>query len=263
MILGFASAVVHKFNEDLNSLRHSSGTPRNQSDEATSDTTDDSEDESRKAEQYRLHESLTAENVDYDLEEEVERAQKRLKVAHEPEDDNPFAPSRTPEGSVAPPRYMRPVEQITASHAALSLSLRTMSNCYEYSLKPPSTAEIVSTFGDSDLPSKLYRAPFYAVESDASDHPREYAGLVYHLRGGDGLDTLDEWTSASAEESLDIIPNYDKASGSESNIWGWQYAASPPSVRQVRRWLTERGKHKMQTKPKDPSQVNETHRWLR
>ncbi|KAK7694650.1 hypothetical protein QCA50_001837 [Cerrena zonata] len=103
-------------------LRHSSGTPRSQSDEATSDTTDDSEDEPRKAEQYRLHESLTAENVDYDLEEEVERAQKRLKVAHEPEDDNPFAPSRTPEGSVAPPRYMRPVEQITASHAALSLS---------------------------------------------------------------------------------------------------------------------------------------------
>lgn len=230
-------------------------TLHSQHDEPTSDTTDDSDDQIGRVEYYQLPEFVTTREVSYDTEVEVGPPSKRLKVTHEPDDDNPF--DLVPVQDSTTPRYTRPVKQVTTSYTALSLSLRNLTNCYEYSAKPPSVSEVVSTFDDHGLPSKIYRAPYYSVESDAPDHPREYAGLVYHLRGGEGLDILEEWTSTSASEFLDIVPAYEKASGPESNIWGWQYTGAPPNVKQVRQWLRKARKRVPQTRPKDPSQVRD------
>jgi hypothetical protein len=43
------------------------------------------------------------------------------------------------------------------------------------------------------LPIQVCHDPFYSKKADALDGPREYAGLVYHLTGDEGLDALKEW----------------------------------------------------------------------
>lgn len=217
---------------------------------------DDSDSEMEPSQQLPILEAVATYDNTYYPEVGDERAHKRLKTSHEPDDDNPFALASTPSPPTTLPRYTRPVEYSTLSHADLSSSLKNMFNCYEYSSKPPSTLEVVSSFGDHTLPSKIYQVPYYSDESDAPDHPREYAGLVYHLRGGEGLNTLDDWVTTSNEDSTDIIPCYEKASGPESNIWGWQYAGSPPDVKQVRQWLRENAKSAPPDKPRDASQVS-------
>jgi DNA polymerase zeta len=115
-----------------------------------------------------------------------------------------------------------------------NLAKKLASNVYEYAKSPPS-ASLLATIEEYDLPEKIYRDPYYSKAEDASDVPWEFAGLTYHLKGGDGLNVLEEWGS-----SLRSTPR-------ERNLFldwfdnvvtgGWEYAQSPPSVREVRVWL--------------------------
>ncbi|GAW03633.1 DNA polymerase zeta catalytic subunit [Lentinula edodes] len=54
---------------------------------------------------------------------------------------------------------------------------------YMYSNPPPTTSQLLSTIEDFGLKSRIYRAPYYSNEKDAPLRPREYAGLVYNLKG--------------------------------------------------------------------------------
>jgi DNA polymerase zeta len=103
-----------------------------------------------------------------------------------------------------------------------------------YAPPPPSTSELLSTLEQSGLPRRIYRDPFYSKKADVPDGPREYAGLVYRLKGGGGLDTLEEWRA-----SENHISSSSKVTRLSVPCSGWEYASTPPSVRQIRKWLEE------------------------
>ena len=105
---------------------------------------------------------------------------------------------------------------------------------FVYAPPPPSTSELLSTLEQFGLPQRIYRDPFYSKKADGPDGPREYAGLVYRLKGGAGLDTLEEW-----QASENHISSSSKVTRLSVPCSGWEYASIPPSVRQVWKWLEE------------------------
>lgn len=135
-----------------------------------------------------------------------------------------------------------------------SRSLHFGKNVYVYAYRPPTSRELMRSTDEHGIPSKIYRSPWYSNESDAPERPREYAGLVFHLKGGEGIGNLEDWMSgenapsASGEPAQPLDP---------TNVGGWEYASTPPTVRQVRKWLKEqKGRLDARTvRTKDSSQV--------
>ncbi|KAI0801265.1 hypothetical protein C8Q74DRAFT_1314513 [Fomes fomentarius] len=124
---------------------------------------------------------------------------------------------------------------------------------YVYRLLPPTPAELVGSTDQYRIPSKVYRDPYYSKEADAPEKPREYAGLVFHLKGGDGINTLEEWKSDEHTPSCGSGP---AAALDRTGVSGWEYAGTPPSVRQARRWLEEqRDQETRSGRTKDLSQI--------
>ncbi|KAJ6519827.1 hypothetical protein C8R45DRAFT_807737 [Mycena sanguinolenta] len=110
-------------------------------------------------------------------------------------------------------------------------------NRYVYALAPPSVSKLLETVEASGIPSKIYRQPFYSNLDDVTEKPREYGGFVYRLKGNDeSLKHLDPWkedgASSLADASTDVSVLYSS---------GWEYGPSPPSVRQVKKWLASEG----------------------
>jgi DNA polymerase zeta len=84
------------------------------------------------------------------------------------------------------------------------------------------------------IPSKIYTSPWYSREDDAPELPREYAGLVFQLKGGNGIRTLEEWQSSGVPRLLGDA----SVTGSKLvRAGGWEYAGAPPSVKEIRKWL--------------------------
>lgn len=106
-------------------------------------------------------------------------------------------------------------------------------NCYTYSKISPSRADLNTSLGAFKLPTRTYRPPFYSNEADVPDRPREFAGLIYHLKGGKGIAPLEEFL-ASLEDSASQPPHYNLQF--EAQL-GWEYAAQPPSRKTIRHWL--------------------------
>ncbi|PSS37734.1 hypothetical protein PHLCEN_2v427 [Hermanssonia centrifuga] len=119
---------------------------------------------------------------------------------------------------------------------------------YTYAATPPSVSELLSSLQAHGIPTKIYQDPWYSIESDAPEHPREYAGLVYHLKGGTGTSILKEWSSTEDTTQKDIKLHPD-------GISGWEYASAPPSTKEVRRWLEFNKLPSPVRKPKKPSQA--------
>ncbi|KAL4069612.1 hypothetical protein V8B97DRAFT_2024397 [Scleroderma yunnanense] len=107
-------------------------------------------------------------------------------------------------------------------------------NSFVYVSPPPTISELLNTIEDHGLPRKMYRDPFYSKAEDVPYRPREYAGLVYHLKGDvSELGTLEEW------QSKVFVP---LATGDKSPLicpWGWEYLSCPPSRRQIKMWLKD------------------------
>lgn len=119
---------------------------------------------------------------------------------------------------------------------------------YSYQPRPPTAAELFATLGTSNIPSKIYQDPFYSNEEDAPEHPREYAGLLYHLKGGTGIGVLEDWAGHE-------MPTSHPRTALSNGIYGWEYASVPPSVKQTREWLTSNKLNDLSQKPKNTSQV--------
>jgi hypothetical protein len=109
------------------------------------------------------------------------------------------------------------------------------SNQYIYSLQPPSAKDLTVELKTLQLPSKIYQAPYYSKDEDIPELPKEYAGLIYRLKGGQGIATLEEWSTSvyehGSQHSKSILPL--EASG----VGGWEFASHPPSVREIRNSL--------------------------
>ncbi|KAF9568379.1 hypothetical protein CPC08DRAFT_402859 [Agrocybe pediades] len=108
------------------------------------------------------------------------------------------------------------------------------SNQFMYSVTAPTPSYIKGSFEVFGLPSKVYQPPYYSKDNDVPDAPKEYAGLVYRLKGGTGIATLEEW-------STPLVSGLMKASPAtfldSAGVGGWEYAGDPPSVKEVRRFL--------------------------
>ena len=130
-----------------------------------------------------------------------------------------------------------------------------MSKGYRYALPPPTTAALLASVDEYGIPSKVYRSPYYSKAGDAPERPREYAGLVFHLKGGAGLDTLEEWAGSTPDDIGHVGKG--KRRLDPTGVTGWEYASAPPSAREVRRWLQSPVGRKTvgPERPKRPSQV--------
>ena len=135
-----------------------------------------------------------------------------------------------------------------------SRSLRFSKNVYVYACRPPTSRELIRSTDEHGIQSKIYRNPWYSKESDAPERPREYAGLVFHLKGGEGIGNLEDWKSDETAPSTSGEPARPLDA---TDVGGWEYASTPPTVRQVRIWLKEqKGRLDARTvRIKDSSQV--------
>jgi len=111
---------------------------------------------------------------------------------------------------------------------------------YEYARKPPSVQGLVAATDDHGIPNKVYQEVYYSKEIDAPDQAKEYAGILFRIRGGTGLSALDDWDG----EDKTPIPGLRRKKGPLGlpriiGIDGWEYNRCPPSRRGIRCWLTE------------------------
>lgn len=102
-----------------------------------------------------------------------------------------------------------------------------------YSNPPTTTSQLLSTFEDFGLKSRIYRAPYDSNGKDASPRPRDYAGLVYNLKRGEGIAILDDSVSEFGSQETSNDEFYNLLQGDPS-VAGWRYAGAPPSVKEIR-----------------------------
>ncbi len=120
-----------------------------------------------------------------------------------------------------------PVKRVFTYYSQHTLKYAPNANGFEYARQPPSISDLLGSLHTHNIPSKIYRTPYYSKEIDAPERPREYAGLVYHLKGGEGIKNLPAWEPIGSENSL----------VEAGDVQGWEYAGHPPSVASVRAWL--------------------------
>ncbi|KAG2366540.1 hypothetical protein BDR07DRAFT_1395782 [Suillus spraguei] len=162
----------------------------------------------------------------------------------------------TPKSPQGPANRSRPIEtreerrdgsvkrnesilQLTLPRVSFSrhiLPTSSQTTAFVFAVPPPSSSELLGTIETYGVPRRVYRNPYYSKCADAPEHPREYAGLLYHLKGGEGLDTLDQWKSHGSQ--LHTRRNARRLKNTYLS-WGWEYAALPPSKTQVKKWLKE------------------------
>jgi hypothetical protein len=119
--------------------------------------------------------------------------------------------------------------------ASATKTLKT--KAYLYSPAPPSTPELLMSTDQYHIQSKTYRDPYYSKESDAPEKPREYAGLLYRLKGGRGLGVLEEWHEATSQRGKLYNTGQALQPLEAAGISGWEFSSSPPSLREAQKWL--------------------------
>jgi len=140
--------------------------------------------------------------VMYDSEESRHLKRRKLRSAgvhSSPSHSNPFSDVLTPDCNPASSGVL-----ITPISIPLPAAKNLTTKAYVYSPAPPSTSELLISIEQYNIQSKVYRDPHYSKEIDAPEKPKEYAGLLYHLKGGQGPGILEEWGhEAGASISLE------------------------------------------------------------
>lgn len=125
-------------------------------------------------------------------------------------------------------------------------------NHFAYSKLPPTTVELIASLPSLQLPFKNYQSPFYSNEEDIPEKPREFAGLLYRLKGGKGISSLGEFITVREDQ----VGQTSCTQPQFVTQPGWEYAALPPSRKLVKRWLEREKRPQKQTFRKAfPSQV--------
>ncbi|KAG6911957.1 hypothetical protein DXG01_000205 [Tephrocybe rancida] len=111
-------------------------------------------------------------------------------------------------------------------------TLRTVNlNSYEYAVAPPSTPTLLRTLDEHGLHNRLYQPPHYSSSPDIPERPKEYAGLLFHLKGGNGITHLEAWNAVDDAHEVSQLAS--------QGIGGWEYSSLPPCAKDIRRWLAE------------------------
>lgn len=114
---------------------------------------------------------------------------------------------------------------------------------------------------DLGIKETLYRDPYYSNLTDAPKRSREYAGRLFHLKGGTGVGSLEDWAVMDdwwdgAEDPSEPVRRVSpskkmiQADGEAKQgkypligkgVSGWEYAGGvhggPPSRQDVVKWL--------------------------
>ena len=186
------------------------------------------------------------------------RPMKRLRIANQQDTQN-LAPRR---GLFPSASVKKGIVFSTQGPRAFSTQAKkNIKNAFIYAIAPPPASELLSSLESRGLPSKVYQDPHYSRAEDVPERPWEFAGLVYRLKKGDGLSALEKW-----EPSSNIEPLAENVSAEDRNVFqdrfdragvgGWEYASAPPSVREVRRWLTSTTQALLCKKPQARSQAS-------
>ena len=114
-------------------------------------------------------------------------------------------------------------------------------NRYIYSLQPPTVSELRDQLQALGLPSKIYQPPYYSKDSDIPESTKEYAGLTYRLKGGQGIAWLEEWSTHPFADKNPSMQNNTKLDTklelSPLGVGGWEYASHPPGMTEIRQFL--------------------------
>ena len=138
---------------------------------------------------------------------------------------------------------------------------KEIKNAFVYAIPPPPASELLSSLESHGLPNKVYQDPHYSKAEDVPERPWEFAGLVYRLKKGDGLSVVEEWEPTSAVEvlqknALSEDRNVFEERFDRTGVSGWEYASAPPSVREVRKWLSSTTRGRPCEKPQIRSQAS-------
>ncbi|KAF9526453.1 hypothetical protein CPB83DRAFT_462528 [Crepidotus variabilis] len=109
-------------------------------------------------------------------------------------------------------------------------------NRYVYSLPAPTLAELEYGLQALDLPNKIYQPPYYSKDADVPDVSREFAGLTFRLKGGQGVTCLEDWYTSQKPATKAAFANK-KVVLNPRGVGGWEYASVPPTCADVRRSL--------------------------
>lgn len=173
--------------------------------------------------------------------------------------------------ALSPPSPPRPIrfaevtqikQDLTHVYSRITHYTNTPANhkLYEYALKPPLVRELVATTDDYGIPDKVYQEVYYSKEADAPDRLKEYAGILFRIRGGTGLSALEKW-EVEGEPPVSGLLERQKVPlqlPGIVGIEGWEYSRCPPSRREIQSWLVENPIHTETAKRKTTcaSQVN-------
>lgn len=181
-------------------------------------------------------------------------SRKRLKMIHSASFISDFTSQST--SNVA--RLSRMSRPTSTPFASFSRGYRSNDYTYQYSRSPPTKSELLDSLEEYGLPSKVYKDPYYSKASDAPDRPREYAGLLFYIKGGEGVGALEEWTPSADKQDHAFsqpLPK-DGVVFTSNDVWGWEFANSPPNRKEVSRWLREEGREILVPERRQhPSQV--------
>ncbi|KAJ7103524.1 hypothetical protein B0H15DRAFT_919277 [Mycena belliarum] len=146
-----------------------------------------------------------------------------------PPEETPFERSHKSAFQIAHALSRRAMGMITQQHKLINL------NSYVYVPIPPSTSRLLETAELDGIAPKIYRPAFYSDDADAPGRPLEYGGVLRYPKGNEeSLNNLDDW------EQYDRSLLSPKAAFIESTMpysCGWEFSRSPPSVRQVKKYL--------------------------
>ncbi|KAA1471469.1 hypothetical protein DENSPDRAFT_837475 [Dentipellis sp. KUC8613] len=149
-----------------------------------------------------------------------------------------FAVSPTDDSNAAQLTQVRRTASTQWHRLASSLAKRPAGNIFVYKFPPPLPGNLTSALEAHGLPSAIYQDPYYSKVADAPAYLREYAGLVYDLRGHKDPDTLDEWEHNFGMEDGFAVDRFSFGVCESVGVGGWEYSVSPPSKRQIYKWLS-------------------------
>jgi DNA polymerase zeta len=132
-------------------------------------------------------------------------------------------------------------------------------NRYVYSPRAPTVSELKDQVQILGLPSKIYQVPYYSKDCDIPEASKEYAGLTYRLKGGQGISWLEEWSTNQSPTS--VLMSFEKFELNCIGVGGWEYAGHPPSVKEVRRSLATLLSSPSSWPQKSQSQVKNQSQW--
>ncbi|KDR84999.1 hypothetical protein GALMADRAFT_131759 [Galerina marginata CBS 339.88] len=138
----------------------------------------------------------------------------------------------------------------------------TSTNQYVYFLQPPTWLDLHLGLQNLGLSSKIYQTPYYSEDVDIPDNPKEYAGLTYHLKGGQGIASLDDWYTEPASDANQTVRN--SPCLNPIGVGGWEYASHLPSMKEIRRTMelleirtnNKMKKQKLTSQIEGPTQAN-------